>query len=141
MLGEERLRVYGTSFGRDVGCVATRNGERSIQVMLYNFEAKPEELQGSAKVNLTVENLPFKADEVIVEHYRIDGEHSNAYTEWIRQGRPEHPSPEQASAIRNRESLELYEPIKTQRIKDGRFKKEITLPPLSVTLIKLKPKG
>jgi xylan 1,4-beta-xylosidase len=45
-----------------------------------------------------------------VSHYRIDNEHSNAYMEWIRQGKPLFPQGEQYKAIKAKDELEQYCP-------------------------------
>lgn len=52
-------------------------------------------------VELSVEHLPFDGP-VVVEHSRIDADHSNAYAEWARQGRPNYPDPQQYEAIKAR---------------------------------------
>jgi hypothetical protein len=37
--------------------------------------------------------------------HRIDQSHSNAYAEWVRQGKPMYPAPAQRAAIEARASL------------------------------------
>jgi len=53
--------------------------------------------------------LPFQND-IFLRHYRIDHQPSNAYAEWMRQGKPMYPTAEQYAAIKSCDNLEMLEP-------------------------------
>jgi xylan 1,4-beta-xylosidase len=40
-----------------------------------------------------------RAARALVEHYRIDETHSNAYTVWTKMGSPQQPTPEQYKVL------------------------------------------
>ena len=44
-------------------------------------------------------------------HYRIDGNHSNAYRVWSEQGKPPRPDRDQIRLLRENENLELAAPV------------------------------
>jgi xylan 1,4-beta-xylosidase len=94
---------------------------------------------GRATVDLTVARLPFDAERVRVRHWRIDDERSNAYAEWVRQGRPDDPSAAQIRRLKERQGLELLEPPRTASLEDGRFVAHLDLPLHACSLLELTP--
>ena len=67
--------------------VEGKNGE--TQIVIYSHNNDRDE-HSESTVTLTVEGLSGK-ETVECTHYRIDGEHSNPYAEWKRQGEPLFP--------------------------------------------------
>ena len=77
-----------------------------------------------------------------VRHWRIDGEHSNAYAEWLRQGGPEDPSPAQLAQLRARQGLELLSPIARHGVEgDAPLVLRFDLPLFGVSLVEISPAG
>jgi len=76
---------------------------------------------------------------VRVTHYRIDQAHSNAYSEWLRQGRPMYPAPGQRAAIAARDGLELLEPAQQVRLDAGKLTLNFMLPVHGVSLVCIAP--
>ncbi|MBZ0288173.1 MAG: glycoside hydrolase, partial [Anaerolineae bacterium] len=74
-----------------------------------------------------------------LRHYRIDGAHSNAYTEWERQHKPIYPTSVQQSAIKAHEGLELLEPPRTVALNAGEIRLNFRLPVHSVSLLVFLP--
>src|SRR5262249_39376926 len=83
------------------GC-ATRC-DASLTVLIYRHH-DAWDAASEVDIALEVERLPFQ-DSVVITHYRIDSEHSNAYSEWVRQGKPMYPTPQQHTAIKAPEGL------------------------------------
>lgn len=81
--------------------VRGKNGE--IQIVIYSH-CNDRDKEETQEISLTVEGIGEK--EAAVSHYRIDSAHSNAYAEWIKQGRPLFPSGEQYDAIKKKDGLE-----------------------------------
>ena len=46
-------------------------------------------------------------NKVLLQHYRIDNDHSNAYTVWKNMGSPQKPTPEQYAELKAAGQLEL----------------------------------
>ena len=61
-----------------------------------------EDDQGNPVYDWTIVDLPFGGDALAVTHHRIDQSHSNAYAEWVRQGKPMYPALGQRAAIEAR---------------------------------------
>jgi len=72
-------------------------------------------------------------------HYRIDENHSNAYTLWKSMGKPYNPTEAQLSQIKSREGLELYEPEKVINAKENKITLPLQLPHHSVSLLVFEP--
>ena len=99
--------LSGAADGREVDVLAAVDAAR-VTVLVWH-QTDPWWEEDEAAVSLTIEGMPFGGP-VTVRHWRIDGQHSNAYAEWRRQGSPEDPSPAQIARLRERQGLELLEP-------------------------------
>src|ERR671932_561597 len=133
---------YDDRWGRgtppEISGFATLTGNQSVEVLIYNHHDDWNE-QGEYAVDLAVENLPFEAQELVLRHYRIDRSHSNAYPEWVRQGKPMYPAPGQQAAIQARAGLELVEPPRRLTLTAGKVQVTFTLPVHSISLLVLAP--
>jgi xylan 1,4-beta-xylosidase len=70
----------------------------------------------------------------------VDRNHSNAYTEWVRQGKPMYPAPGQYEAIKARSGLELVEPPQEILLRDGKIQLDFDLPGHGISLLLISPK-
>ena len=121
----------------EVDGLAAIGGNR-VTVLLWH-QADEWWAEGEAEVTLQMEHLPF-GGQATVRRYQIDGEHSNGYAEWVRQGCPQDPSPAQVARIKERQGLELYEPPATAPIgPDGSLDLRFTLPMFATVLLEIEP--
>jgi len=91
----------------DIDAIATRS-DHSLSILVWNYH-DDDVLAAPASVNLTVAGLPGRVARVRVLHYRIDADHSNAYTAWQRMGSPRNPTPEQYAQLESAGQLQLVE--------------------------------
>jgi xylan 1,4-beta-xylosidase len=120
-----------------IDALASLSGN-SVAVLVWN-QTDPWWEQGQGQVTLQLDHLPFAGDAVL-RHYRIDGEHSNAYAVWDRLGRPQDPSPAELAHIRARQGLELLDPPLDILIPaSGTITLTLSLPLHSVSLLELAP--
>ncbi|MEN9935296.1 MAG: hypothetical protein RLZZ387_1875 [Chloroflexota bacterium] len=127
--------TWGSAEESDVSGFAALS-ESGLDILIYNHHDSWD-LRGEAVVELTVTGLPSGDGELVLHHYRIDAEHSNAYAEWLRQGKPIYPAPEQRAAIKAREGLELLEEPSTVTPQDGALHLSFTLPVHGISLLRL----
>jgi hypothetical protein len=73
-------------------------------------------------------------------HFRIDGEHSNAYRVWLESGAPSEPDVGQIRALREREGLELDAGLQEIEMNDS-LSLPIVLPMHGVSLLQLVPEN
>ncbi|MEO8395668.1 MAG: beta-xylosidase, partial [Chloroflexota bacterium] len=126
--------ICGRGEAADISGFATLE-ETSLAILIYH-QHDDWDAAGEAEIALDVENLPFQ-NNVVITHYRIDGEHSNAYAEWLRQGKPIYPTPEQRAVIRAREGLEMLEAPHGGALSEGKITVKFRLPVHGVSLILL----
>ncbi len=90
-----------------IGVLASRS-DHQVAVMIWNHQ--DDDVSGpSANVILRIAGLPLDAKRVLLQHFRIDADHSNSYTVWKRMGSPQNPTPDQYQALEAAGQLQLLE--------------------------------
>ncbi len=130
--------ICGRGEEPDISGFATLSGNKSLEVLIYNHH-DDWDVRGEYVVDVAIEHLPFEAQDLVLRHYRIDQFHSNAYPEWVRQGKPMYPTPGQRAVIKAREGLELLEPPRTITLEGRMVQVSFTLPVHSISLLILAP--
>lgn len=134
-LGEQRLKM-DVQNKRFLHGLASRSDDGRIQVMLCNFSEETDYSE-ETPVHLIISRPQERAYRVT--HYRIDHDHSNAYTIWKHLGSPLHPDQIQTSKIKERMSLEKLEPDLMIDIHGDELAVSLVLPPHGVSLIVFDP--
>jgi xylan 1,4-beta-xylosidase len=124
---------WGTGEGAEIDGWATITGNESLEALIYCHEDTWAD-DALYPVEFIAENLPFKGP-CKVMRYLIDRDHSNAYAEWVRQGRPDWPTELQYAAITAKSELELAEPEQIVNSTEGKLKLSFNMPVKSVSLI------
>jgi xylan 1,4-beta-xylosidase len=122
-----------------IDALATHSGHE-MSVMVWNYRDQDVEEDGkgqAAAVGLTMSGLPKDLTRVFVRHYRIDRDHSNAYTAWRRMGAPQNPSSEEYAALEAAGQLELLGSPRWISSKTGTSKIEFSLPLQAISLLQL----
>ena len=105
--------------------------------MLWNYH--DDDLSAPpAEVQITVSGIPPGVKKVLLEHYRIDETHSNAYTVWKKMGSPQSPTPEQYAQLKAAGQLQLLTSPTWLDVNNGRVTVKMTLPRQAVSLLRLK---
>ncbi len=118
----------------DVDAMAT-TAANGAEILLWNY--RDSETPGDAATTVTVTGMPAAANRVLVKEYRIDSNHSNAYTVWKAMGSPQHPTAEQYSQLLDREGLELVRSPVWTDVKHGQIEVKTTLPSESIELLQV----
>jgi xylan 1,4-beta-xylosidase len=113
----------------DIGAIASK-GERTAAVMLWNYH-DADTAGVTQTIHVTVKGLP--ARKVKVTHYRIDDQHSNAYTVWKKMGAPLHPTKAQFTVLEK--SGQLQRLTNTQLV-NSNYTANVILPKQGVSFIK-----
>ncbi|MGD0013510.1 MAG: beta-xylosidase [Bryobacteraceae bacterium] len=146
LMGPDRLRVEsdgavpldavlqaGVRERPDINALASR-GEREVSVLVWNYH-DDDTLAPDAAVRLAVSGIPASAGRVLIRHFRIDEQHSNAYTVWRELGSPQSPSPEQYARLEAAGRLEMLESPRWLWNAGGRLEVGFRLPRQGVSLI------
>jgi xylan 1,4-beta-xylosidase len=119
----------------DVDALATRD-THSAAVLLWNYDdvgiAQP-----SKSTVISVQGLPAGVHRVLLQHFRIDETHGNAYTEWQAMGSPQHPDAEQYARLQATGQLQPLASPEWLEVHEGRVEIPTSLPHESVSLLRL----
>jgi xylan 1,4-beta-xylosidase len=73
----------------------------------------------------------------LIEHFRIDETHSNAYTVWKQMASPQQPTTEQYQQLKTAAGLQLLGSPEWVDVHDGKIVINIEMPRQSISLLKL----
>jgi xylan 1,4-beta-xylosidase len=119
----------------DVDALATRSAH-TVSVLVWNYH--DDDVAGSASpVTLAVAGLPQDTHRLLLRHFRIDRENSNAYSAWKEMGSPQQLSHEQYSRLERAGQLHLLESPRWINSRDGNVRLEFILPLQGISLVQL----
>jgi len=82
----------------DIDAFATKSAHEAA-VMLWNYH--DDDLPAEpAPTTVIISGIPAGIHKVLLEYFRIDDTHSNAFTAWKAMGSPQSPTPEQYAQLR-----------------------------------------
>ncbi len=119
----------------DVDVLATK-AEREAAVMVWNYH--DDDLPAdAADVDVVIDGIPAGVKKVLLDHYRIDDTHSNAYTVWKAMGSPQSPTPEQYARLKSAGQLELLNSPIWLDVHASKVTIETALPRQAISLLHL----
>ena len=148
LLGNERVKV--TSSGSletgkivhegvrerpDISAIATRK-DHNVDILLWNYH-DDDVPSPSAPIDLVITGLPTEAKRGLLEHFRVDSDHSNAFTAWKEMGSPQSPSESQYGRLESAGRLELMNSPAWVEVQKGSVKLHFMLPRQSLSLVHL----
>lgn len=147
-LGDQRLHVSssaslasdavvsaGVRSNPDINALATRK-DREIEILAWNYHDEDVPVE-AAKVDLTIAGLPTDVTRGFLEHYRVDSDHSNAFTVWKALGAPESLSGSQRAQLEQAGQLQVLNSLEWVSIKNGTLTLQFALPRQALSLIRL----
>lgn len=132
----DSLVSSGVRGSADVDAMAT-GGDHQAAILLWNYHDS-EQPAPSSPVTLSITGIPGGIDRVLLQHFRIDDTHSNAYTVWKQMGSPQHPTPEQFTQLKESSGLQLLDAPEWADVRDRTITIGMEMPRQSVSLITLK---
>lgn len=131
----DTLVTTGVRQAPDVDALATHfNKEAAVLVWNYHDvnEAAP-----ATPTSVTIHGIPAGVQRVLLEHYRIDQTHSNAYTAWQQMGSPQKPTSQQYAELQAAGQLQLLTSPVWLDVKNGDVTLSTELPRESISLLHL----
>jgi len=148
LLGSERVKVSSSGAissdeitldgvrGRpDVNAMATRK-EREVEILIWNYH-DDDSPAPDAQIDAVIRGLPKQARSGLMEHYRIDSSHSNAFALWKKLGSPQSPSPEQFDQFEAAGQLQLLGSPAWVPIQQGNVHLQFALPRQALSLVRI----
>jgi xylan 1,4-beta-xylosidase len=119
----------------DINALAARR-DREIEILVWNYH--DEDLPApEAPIELNITGLPAGLEHALLEHFRIDGSHSNAFSVWKKMGSPQSPSPEQYRALEEAGQLQLLTSPQWIPLHSSSAQLKFSLPRQAVSLVRL----
>ncbi len=119
----------------DINAIATRKG-RELEVLIWNYH--DDDLPADpAPIDLIVSGLPAGVSRALLEHYRVDSNHSNSFTAWKEMGSPESPSPAQHQQLEAAGQLQILNSPAWIPIERGGAHLQFSLPRQGLSLVRI----
>ncbi len=119
----------------DISVIATRK-EHEAEILIWNYH--DDDLPAEAiPIDLLVSGLPTKTSHGLLEQFRIDVGHSNAFTVWKDLGSPQSPTEEQYEQLQRAGQLQLLTSPAWMPINQGAAHLEFALPRQGLSLIRI----
>jgi xylan 1,4-beta-xylosidase len=131
----DTLMATGVRQSPDVDALATRD-THAAAVLLWNYHDINTPMP-DAPVSVTVHGIPAGMHRVLLQHYRIDETHSNAYAAWLAMGSPQHPDEAQFARLQADGQLQLLTSPQWLDVRDGSITLATELPHESLSLLRL----
>jgi xylan 1,4-beta-xylosidase len=129
----EEIVKAGVRSQPDIDAFATK-GDHEAAVMLWNYH-DDDVPAADAQIKVTIAGIPAGVRRVLLEHFRIDESHSNAYTAWKAMGSPQNPTPEQYAKLKASGQLELLPSPEWLEVSAGRVTITTELPRQATSLL------
>ncbi len=127
------IRDKGVTGRPDVAALATLRGGKLCILAWHHHD---DDVPGpAAEVTISIVGRPDPDRPALLEHFRIDRDHSNAFEAWKRMGSPQQPSPDQYAQLERASELGLLGSPGWVRPRDGQFTIKFTLPRQAVSLL------
>ena len=119
----------------DVNVVAARDNHR-VSVLVWSYHDDSNQSVPAA-IRLKIEGLPQGVSQLLLEHWRVDQDHSNAYTAWQAMGSPQNPSAAQLERLTAAGQLQLLESPRWVSVRGEAVELTFSEPPQGVSLLDL----
>ena len=148
LLGEERVKAAssgsldtaniiqsGVRGAADIGVLATRKSHE-VEILVWNYH--DDDLAAPAvPIELVLNGLPKDLTPALVEHYRVDAGHSNAFAEWKALGSPQSPGAAEYEKIEAAGQLQLLNSPAWEPVENGAVRLRFFLPRQALSLVRL----
>ena len=148
LLGNERLQVVssaalpnqdivnsGVRGSPDITAIAARK-QHEIEVLVWNYH-DDDVPAPAATIELTIIGLSAEIKRGLLEEFRVDSDHSNAFRAWRAMGSPESLSGEQSEQVESNGQLQLLISPVWVDVAKGQVKTSLILPRHAFSLLRL----
>lgn len=131
----DTLVSIGVREKTDIDSMAAIDDHKAT-VLVWNYH-DADQPAAATPTTVKIGGFPAGVKRVLVQHYRIDETHSNAYTAWKAMGSPQQPTTEQYAQLQAVAGLQLLTSPMWLDIVDGKLDLQTELPRESISLVKI----
>ena len=129
------ILANGVRQQQDVDVLATHN-QSGASVLLWNYA--DDEVPGpGTTVQIAIRGINPQHHRVLLQQYRIDADHSNAYTLWKQLGSPQQPTPAQYARLQAAGQLQLMGSPRWTAVENGQLRITLDLPRQALALLRV----
>lgn len=132
----DTLVSTGVRQSPDVDAFATRDAHDAA-VLVWNYHDVNQPAPATP-TTITIHGIPAGVHRVLLQHYRIDKTHSNAYTVWQHMGSPQHPTSQQYADLQAAGQLQLLTSPIWLDVQNGQVQVSTEMPREGISLLHLK---
>jgi xylan 1,4-beta-xylosidase len=119
----------------DVNAIAARR-DNEIDVLIWNYH--DDDLPSAASpIDLIIDGLQTNARPALIEHFRVDANHSNAFESWKTMGSPEQPSEAQYRQLQDAGQLQQLNSPSWVPVQQGSVRLQFSLPRQGLSLLRI----
>jgi xylan 1,4-beta-xylosidase len=119
----------------DINVIAARK-EHEVEILMWNYH--DDDLPAApAAIDLAIGGMPAKARRGLMEHFRVDSNHSNAFAAWKEMGSPQSPTTSQYEQLERAGQLQLLDSPAWVPIDQGATRLQLTLPRQGISLVRI----
>lgn len=131
----ETILKDGVREAPDISALASLE-DRKLSIFVWHYH--DDDIPGpDAEITLTLNHLPLSNGEAQFQHFRIDADHSNAFTAWKQMGSPAVPTPEQYAQLEAAGKLAPLGASTAVSVKENQTTISFTLPRQGISLMTL----
>ena len=131
----DEILQSGVRGSPDVNALASHR-ESHVAILLWNYH-DDDVTAPDARVRLLVSGIQVLGPRVLVEHFRIDGTHSNAYAAWKHMGEPMRLTGEQQEQLQAAGQLQQLDSPRWVELANGEVKLDFDLPRQALSLVRI----
>lgn len=119
----------------DINVIATGDAH-AITVLIWNYHDNDVAAE-PAQIELVIDHVPGTEKRALVQHFRIDANHSNAFSVWQRMGSPDSLSVSQLEELQRAGELQLLTSPEWIAIENRAVHLQFPLPRQALSLLRL----
>jgi xylan 1,4-beta-xylosidase len=131
----EEIVLSGVRGQPDVNALATRKS-REVEILVWNYHDDDSPAQ-DVEVDAILRGLPKEAHSGMIEHFRVDSSHSNAFALWRKMGSPQSPTDDQLTQLREAGQLQLLGSPAWVVVEGGSVRLQFALPRQALSLVRV----
>ncbi|MEP6900717.1 MAG: beta-xylosidase [Actinomycetota bacterium] len=129
----ETIIKDGVRASPDVSAFASVD-KNKMYVLVWHYH--DDDVAGAeAEIQLKLDNFPVKSGKIKMRQYRIDADHSNAFSAWQKMGSPPNLSPQQYTQLEKAGQLAEINTREKVMVKDSSANLQLILPRQAVSLL------
>jgi xylan 1,4-beta-xylosidase len=134
-LETDEILPNGVRAAPDIGAIATRT-PHGIEVLTWNYH--DDDLPATpALIDLAISGVRADQKRGLLQHFRIDSAHSNAFTAWKQMSSPQAPTPDQYKQLEDAGQLQLLASPQWIQLDGDTARLKFDLPRQGLSLIKI----